>query len=769
MVICKENGWIISTKNTSYVIGLLVGKPVCFYYGKRLPDDSDIAVLFREVTHAMGTSTTYLPDESKMLTLDVLPLEVSTLGKGDYRTPSVELEFADGHITDFVFESAEVRQAENHPCLPTPRGVSEELVLNLKAEGSSLELHYIVYEETDVIGKYAVLKAEGDLVVRRFASSSLSLPNHSYELVSTYGSWANEGNRAIMALKPGRFAFGSDNGASSNRHNPCFAIREANKGHFGGNAYGFNLVYSGNHEEAAELDTFGNITVQTGISPNGLHRHLKEGDSFASPIAVLTYSDSGLDGVSKHFQSFVRESVVPMSFAHKARPVVYNNWEATMFDFTKAKIESLMKKASDIGAELFVLDDGWFGARDSDKAGLGDWTVNKKKIPGGLESLAKHAKKLGMRFGIWMEPEMVNEDSDLYRAHPDWIIRDARLAPSKSRHEWVLNLTKPEVADFVYEAVAGVLKSAEISYVKWDMNRPFSDIADPNGQSSFIYDYYVSFYKVLGRIVADFPEVLFENCASGGNRFDLGMLSFFAQSWMSDCTDSFQRILIQSGLSLGYPLSVMSNHVAAKVSNQLLRETTLDDKFDVAAFGILGYELDLNDMSPLDEEILKKQIAFYKEHRETFQFGSFTELESFDGGEDASWQAKGENEVFVAQFKRVASIAPRPGRLIARELEEETMYHFAVREQSVPLTKFGHLINMVSPIHLNPEGHLITTLNRRRDMKSEHDEGVVAGSVLLSVGAPLSPEWLGVGYDDHTRLMGDFGARLYHIAPAKEK
>jgi alpha-galactosidase len=695
-----------------------------------------------------------------------MALEYSTAGRGDFGFPSLILERPEGMVFDFAFADFWIGPPKAESPFPIPHGAKEELILEGidKAMKARLRLHYLLYEKENVVGRYVEIVNEGAtaLTIRKAASFQLALPNRDFALGALYGSWANEGNLLFKPLRPGRFVNESLMGASSSRHNPFCCLLEKEGGLFHGSAYGFNLVYSGSHEETAELDAFGRVRIQGGVSSLLFDKTLGQGERFFTPVAVLSFSDAGENGLRRQMASFAEDCVIPEPWKGKERPIAFNNWEATMFSFDERKIRKLMCEAASLGMELFVLDDGWFGSRSDDSRGLGDWEPNPKKLPGGLKGLASYAQKLGLRFGIWMEPEMVNEDSDLFRKHPDWIIAEMAHKPLKGRHQFVLDLTKKEVRDFVYGAAAGVLRSADISYLKWDFNRPMSDF--PRSEGTFVYDYCVGLYEILGRLTRDFPQVLFENCASGGNRFDLGMLSYFPQSWMSDDTDSFERILIQGGSSIGYPLSAMSNHVAAKTSNQLLRVTSLDAKFDVAAFGVLGYELDLGDLSPLDEKIIKKQISFYKAHRRLFQFGEFAILRKFGSGNREWWQVGTDEEAVIGQFEKLQEPAPEEGRLIGHGFEDAALYAFASRPETISLRKFGHLINLMSPIHIREEGHLQAFLANHKGLDSETATGLVSGAALNSVGAPLPQEWLGTGLAPGTRVVGDFGGRLYHLA-----
>lgn len=761
----EKDYFLFSTATTSLVLHVNeVGKLVCEYYGSRISSLEEAPSLTSPHPFIQGTSLAY-DEKHQNVSLDYLHNEFSTPGKGDFHAPSLVLSEGQEVVFDFVYDSFEVKTPEKIPGLPTPHGAKEEVVITCleKARKAKLRLHYLVYEEEDVIGRYLEIVNENEAVlsVHKAASLQLCLLNHGDSLVSLYGAWANELNPEEAPLRHGRFLNESMSGLSSNRHNPFFLIKEKGGDAQHGACYGFNLVYSGNHQESVELDTFEVVTIQSGISPFLFKKDLAKEEHFYTPMAVMSYSKEGTNGLSLHYQDFVNDCVIPSVWKGRIRPIVYNNWEATMFSFNKAKLTSLMKEASALGIELFVLDDGWFGERNDDRHGLGDWECNTKKIPGGLASLSKEAKKLGLKFGIWMEPEMVNKASKCYQAHPDWIIHDGVHEPTEGRHQYLLDLRKKEVQDFVYASVSNVLNSADISYLKWDCNRMMSDF--PEGYTSFFYDDVVGLYSVLERLVEDFPNVLFENCASGGNRFDLGMLSYFPQSWLSDDTDSFQRLTIQAGAAYGYPLSVMSNHVAAKTSNQLLRLTSLDSKFDVASFGVLGYELDLNDLTPLDKKIIQGQIAYYKEHRPLFQFGHRYQLASFKEGNDEAVEILAKDEAIVGRYEKLQKPSPEEARLTAVGLDEKSHYLYQSRPESLSMKKFGHLVNMASPIHLKEEGFLINTISARHDLASEVEKGMASGTALLSGGVALAQEWSGVGYSSEVRLVGDFGGRLYAL------
>lgn len=765
MITIENNFFLLSGKTTSLLLHVTAQKKVVTeYFGSKILNLSEAAALSRKYVYAQGSAVSYDPKDPSC-SLDQLKADYGTAGRGDFAYPSLILSNKDGGVFDFVFYSYEVRKPQTIPGLPTPHGASDELVIRCvePVMKATLLLHYLVYGDNDVYGRYLEVVNDNDipLILSRVESFQLVLPNREYSLVTLYGSWANENNREEVRIGHGRLVNESICGLSSARHNPFFLIKEKGANHQNGVCYGFNLVYSGNHEESLELDSFDSLHIQSGISPLYFRKSLVKGASFATPLAIMAYSREGTNGLSHLMQRFVNDCVIPPHFHELQRPVVYNNWEATTFKFNKSKLLALMKEASELGVELFVLDDGWFGERNDDSHGLGDWEVNKKKIPGGLKSLSDAASLLNLRFGIWMEPEMVNPQSKCFKDHPDWIIQDQFHQPLESRHQFTLDLSKKEVQDFVFDSVSSVLDSADISYLKWDCNRMMSDF--PSVPSSFFHDYLLGLYSVLRRLSDHYSDVLFENCASGGNRFDLGMLSYFPQSWLSDDTDSFQRFYVQSGAALGYPLSVFSNHVAAKTSNQMLRYTSLDSKFDIAAFGVLGYELDLNDLTPLEKSIIKGQISYYKEHRDLFQFGTFSELKDFYEGNHALWETMRADEAIIGSYEKLQTPAPGEGHLEGIGFKPDALYHYVSRPESISLKKFGHLINYSTPVHVKEDGLLVTFLSKKHDMKSEREEGDVSGSALLSGGVCLAQEWSGVGYGENIRLVGDFGGRLYDI------
>ncbi len=760
MIEVRDKEVLLSTKSTSYLLSYSKANYLtCEYYGSRLSSFEEAKPLVSDLIINQGTELN-IDDKNLNLSLNQMKLELSTLGRGDFFSPSLIIKNSRSMIFDFKVDKVEVVKPIIHNILPMPRDPSEELVICLADNDMHVvvELHYILYSESDIICRYikVINQDSQPLHILKAMSMQLGLVNHNSTLVSYYGNWANELNVQQTKITHGRIVNESLTGSSSNRHNPFFIVKEDNCNAINGNCYGYNLIYSSNFEESVEMDSFSKIRVQVGINSTLFDKSLLQGESFVTPCALLSYSSNGYNKLSKEFQTFINNHIVKKKFNFESRPIAYNSWESCYYKYNKRKIKSLIRKASKLKMELFVLDDGWFANRNDDAHGLGDWEVNRRKLPGGLKSLANYAIKKKMKFGIWMEPEMVNENSRLYKNHPTWIIQDGIHTPIKGRNQYVLDLTKKEVQDFVFDSVSKVIESADISYVKWDYNRNISDM--PNS-GTFFYDYICGLYSVLNRIVDKYPYILFENCASGGNRFDLGMLSFFQQSWISDNTDSFKRGEIQKGARLGYPLSVMSNHVSGKTSNQLLRYTSLDSKFNVACFGILGYELNLCDLKPVDIKCIKKQILFYKKHRDVFQLG----VSSFIGRDDNSYsiQAQHNGKIIAAKYYTHTIPNPKEYHLRLLDTEKNCDYSFYSRIQNRDFARFGSLINMVSPIHIKEDGALIHFISNRFTMDGEYIHGIISGKILENSGIALPMLWSGTGISNSMSIIHDFDSRLY--------
>lgn len=774
MITCQSDEFRLDTERTSYWFRVTpFGHLEHIYYGTRLPQDQPVAPLLLKRTAVLGSSVLY-NDSDPTYCLDSLCLEWSGIGKGDYRDTPAEIKMPDGTFTtDFVYQSHRVVEGFlPMQTLPSAYGQTQdcttlEITMKDESNGVTLLLYYTVYADADIITRRAMLQNSGNkpLVVRRLLSLMLDMPNREFTLVTLDGGWIKEAHRNDRKLSYGMHVNSSTTGASSNRHNPGFLLAAKGVTEDHGMVYGFNLVYSGNHYGAVELSNHDLVRVGIGINPHCFEWPLAPGAQFETPEAVLSFSDHGFNGLSRQMHAFINRHIVRGDWKDKERPVVLNNWEAHFFKFTRGKLVRLARRAKKIGIEMFVLDDGWFGARNSDRAGLGDYTINHKKLPRGLSEFSKKIHCMGMQFGLWFEPEMVNEDSELYRAHPEYALTTPGKTPSKGRNQLVLDLCNPAVRDYIVEHVAQILDENQIDYVKWDCNRHISDACSPmlSEQGMFYHSYILGLYEVLDRIFRPRPHILFESCSSGGNRFDLGILCYSQQVWTSDDTDPIERLQIQGGLSYLYPLSAMGAHVSEAPHQQTLRDTPLSTRFNVAAFGCLGYELDLKFLSRVQLREVKAQIAFYKQYRHTLQYGVFSRG---DAGKNNKvvWHCmdKAEREGITGFFQTLSTASEGFDRLCFAQLKEDVYYSVETRPQPLLLRRFGGLVKHILPVTLDPNGWILRTANRLFCLIDcvEQYEGY---GCTLQGGVLLNNQFVGSYYNDQTRLLGDYGSNLYVV------
>lgn len=681
---------------------------------------------------------------------DDKPLEWSGCGRGDYRESPLELT---GVSSDFRYRDWTISDGCSPiSCgLPQAHGGSETLKLTLEQPGALLHLYYTAFPTA--LTRRAVLENTGTqpITLNKMMSFCVDLPG-SYTMASFHGGWIAEMRRQNTPVGGSRVINESLSGASSNRNNPGFLLYEEDASEDFGRVYGFNLVYSGNHYSSAQRSLQGLTRVNMGINPSNFSLTLAPGESFETPEAVLCCSDQGFGGLSQRMHRFVLDHIIPEYWNGRLRPVLFNSWEGCMFDFNQHRLLDLASKAKSLGCELFVLDDGWFGQRDNDKAGLGDYTVNKKKLPDGLEGLSRKLQSKGMEFGLWFEPESVNPDSDLYRAHPDWALTDD-FAPVYERNQLLLDLTKPEVRDYIVEHVSRILDNAGITYVKWDMNRHSIALG------AKAHEFILGVYDVMERIFRPRPQILLENCSSGGNRFDLGMLCYSPQIWCSDDTDPIERLTIQEGLSYLYPQSTFGTHVSAAPHAQTLRNTPLSTRGNVSFFGCLGYELDLKYLLSVEMKEIKAQIAFYKRFRRVFQFGTFRR--SREG-----WQVSDGKITLCGVFHKLQPAAPGYECLRVKGLNRGQRYRYTSLEQVIRIGQFGELVKHVAPVSLNPNGAILRIADSRFTMPSGTESGVATGAALES-GLMLLPRFRGTGYDQNQRTSADFGSDIYIIEEAE--
>jgi alpha-galactosidase len=619
-------------------------------------------------------------------------LEYPVAGIGDYRVPALVTENADGStVLDLRYAGHRVVAGKPPvPGLPSTYVETEseadtvEIDLADAPTGLEVRLSYTVFRDLPVVARSSVIRNGGALPVRLTTamSASLDLPDADWRFVHLSGTWARERHVIERRLAPGRQSVGSQRGASGYEHNPFLILCRETTDEEHGEAYGLSLVYSGNFLAEADVDARSTTRVRLGIAPDGFAWRLEPGDAFSVPEAVLTYSDAGLGALSDAYHRLYRARLVRGAWRDRPRPVLINNWEGTYFDFDEPKLLEIAAASRDLGVELFVLDDGWFGQRDDDTSSLGDWFVDRRKLPDGIDGLARKVEALGLRFGLWIEPEMVSPRSRLFAEHPDWAVGVPGRPRTEGRQQLVLDMSRPEIVDHLFGVLSDVLAGGPVSYVKWDMNRnitePYSLALPPDRQGEFFHRYILGVYELYARLTAAFPDILFESCASGGGRFDPGMLAFAPQTWTSDDTDAVERLRIQWGTSLVYPLSTMGAHVAAVPNHQTGRLTPLATRAAVAFFGVFGYELDPTRLTADERRAVIDQVAFYKAHREVLHDGRFVRLRSpFEGdGNETAWMSVApDRRTAVVGFYRVLNDpVPGPDRLRLRGLDPAASY-----------------------------------------------------------------------------------------------
>ena len=645
----RKDTFHLYNDSISYIMTILPnGQMGNLYFGKRLHLKEDYSYLLEMRARPMSSCVF---DEDNRFSMEHIRQEYGVFGTTDYRMPAVEIVQEDGsRIVDLRFEGSRTQSGKPKlPGLPATYveddDEAETLVLTLRDSltGVRAELSYTIFKNDGIIARSVRFINDGaqELHLTSAMSLCLDLPDSDYDWIQFSGAWARERYPRQRHLEQGIQSVGSMRGNSSHNHNPFVILKRPTADETQGEAMGFSLVYSGNFLAQAEVDTYDTTRFTMGIHPAGFDWKLSPGSSFQTPEAVLVYTDKGLNHLSQTYHRLYRTRLARGYWRDRTRPILLNNWEATYFDFTEEKLLGIARKAKDCGVELFVLDDGWFGKRNGEHAGLGDWIVNKDKLPAGISGLAERIEEMGMKFGLWFEPEMVNEDSDLYRAHPDWIIQTPGRKPSHGRFQYVLDFSRKEVVDCIYGMMEKILSDAAVSYVKWDMNRSITECysaALPADRQGEVYHRYIlGVYDLYERLTSKFPHVLFESCASGGGRFDPGLLYYAPQGWTSDDSDAIERLKIQYGTSYCYPVSCMGSHVSVTPNHQVNRLTPLDTRANVAYFGTFGYELDLNALTPQEQEEVKRQTAFMKEYRHLFQFGTFYRLESPFEGNVAGW------------------------------------------------------------------------------------------------------------------------------------
>lgn len=613
-----ERAIYLAGKNYAYVLYVdRCGNLQNLHYGAKI-EKADISYLIDRI----GEPVTRELHDLNFFSHERLRCECGAYGRGDYREPTVIVERGDGGtVSEFRYVRHTLQDGAPHmKGLPHAHSGGRTITVTLRdvCSNTELDLYYTVWDDSDVLVRNITMRNTGKetLAVKKAFSFCVDLPDCRYKMLRLHGAWTRERTPEITDIGHGVVRLQSMRGASGFEIHPFTALLEDDCTETQGVCYGVQLVYSGSFALTAEVNSYGVVRLQGGINDTQFCWELKAGDAFTTPQALLCYTSQGMGALSRAYADFIREHIVNPAYVYKHRPIVINNWEATYFDFDNEKLFAIIDEAAQLGVDTFVLDDGWFGRRNDASLGLGDWFVNEKKLAGGLKTVIERCRQNGLRFGLWFEPEMVSPDSDLYRTHSDWAIHKTGIEPIVGRKQFVLDFTRKEIVDCIYESMRKLLSENDISYVKWDMNRfiteCYSESLPPDRQGEFMHRYILGVYELAERLVSSFPNVFFEGCASGGGRFDAGMLYYFPQLWTSDDTDGYERARIQWGTSMCYPLSAMSCHVSACPNHQTGRTTSLPTRGAIASLGATGYELDPARLTEEEKDLCRTQITAYK-------------------------------------------------------------------------------------------------------------------------------------------------------------
>lgn len=685
----EEKVFRLCTQKTMYLIGVVDEEGFLghIYYGKRF-DDYHLSYLMRTNEAPYVPSTN---NRDRLSFLDTFPMEYSTHGTGDFRESSIRIRTKEGHLAcSLSYVSHQIIKGKPKlKGLPATFGKEDECeTLEITCMDTILQLEivlsYTVFHNVDAMTRSVRLKNNGDhsLAIEKVYSLCLDMDNEEYEMLTLHGSWGRERHIQRRTIGLGKQSVGSIRGESSHQEHPFMGILSKHATQDAGKVYGFHFVYSGNFLAQVEVNQFQNMRTTLGIHPEGFSWKLNAGEEFQAPEAVMVYTEDGLGGMTRCFHDLYRNHLIRSPYKNKKRPILINNWEGTYFDFNTDKLVDIAEEAGKLGIEMLVMDDGWFGKRSSDNCSLGDWTVNEEKLSGGLDHLVKQVNEKGLEFGIWFEPEMVSPDSDLYRAHPDWAIQIPGRNPGLCRNQYVLDISRKEVRDYIFESVSNILRSANIRYVKWDMNRPLSDLGsialNAEEQGELYHRYVLGVYELQERLISEFPYLLLENCSSGGARFDPGMLYYSPQIWCSDDTDAIERLAIQEGTALIYPLSTIGAHVSDCPNHTVGRVTPFETRGYVALAGTFGYELDVRRIPKEDKEMIPFQVEMYHKYNDLVREGDYYRIASYqENHEYDCWQVvskdKKESLVTYIQVLRKPNYHSRNIKL--KGLDENTWYY----------------------------------------------------------------------------------------------
>lgn len=674
----QRNQFHLTNGQISYIFQVLKnGSLGQLYFGKALRHREDFSHFQRNDLPTAASCHFYQDDPA--FSLETTRQEYPVPGKGDFREAAIEVVDSEGRLGNlFAYKGYEVVKGKPPLTgLPATYAGEEEattLIVTLEDHQVSarLQLSYTIFHHLPVITRTVKIENIGKhtLSLTKLMSSSIDLPDSEYKMVHLSGTWSRERHVKERELVQGISSVSSIRGASSHHDNPFIALKQKNTTEHLDEVYGFNFVYSSNFLAQVQVDHYETSRVMMGIHPHQFQWNLNANESFQAPEVVIVYSNEGLNGMSQAFHQLYRQHLIRDPWKKEERPVLINNWEATYFDFNEEKLVNIAKSAKDLGIELFVLDDGWFGKRNDDTSSLGDWFEDEDKLPNGLESLASKLKEMDLKFGLWFEPEMINPVSQLHKEHPDWIVGRPGEHFVFGRNQLVLDFSRPEVVNYLYEKMAGIISKTKLSYIKWDMNRnitdAYSSALNQEQQGEFFHRYILGVYDLYERLTTEFPDVLFESCAGGGGRFDPGMLYYAPQAWTSDDTDAVERLKIQYGTSLAYPIYSMGSHVSAVPNHQTLRKTPIDTRANTAYFGTFGYELNPLELKEEEREIIKTQVQFYKNHRKLIRDGDFYRLQSPFEENETAWMivSKDRKEALVGWYKVLATANPKKQQVL---------------------------------------------------------------------------------------------------------
>ncbi len=686
----KQKIFKLDAGNTSYIIGIVDDEQFLghVYFGRRLSDDSiPVESLMRINERPFVPSDN---NRDRITFYDSFPSEYPTPGLGDYRETCLEILDNRGHSAcklQYVSHSI-FKGKPSLDGLPATFGNDDdcttlEITCMDNFLGFEAVLIYTAFEHLDVITRSIRLSNKGadPLSLEKVLSCCVEFDGTNFDIISLHGAWGRERNIQRQSASLGKKVFSSGRGESSHQCNPFVAVAQSGATEDFGEVYGFNFVYSGNFYACCEGTQYETERVVMGINPTGFKWLLEPGQQFTAPEVVMVYSCEGTGGMSRTFHDLYRSHLIRGRYRDEKRPILINNWEATYFGFDTEKLLSIAREASSLGIEMLVMDDGWFGKRNDDTSSLGDWIVNEDKLKGGIKHLADEVNKLGMGFGIWFEPEMVSPDSDLYRSHPDWCIHVPGRAPALQRDQCVLDMANPEVVEAVYGMMKKILSEANITYVKWDMNRPLSDLGSSwlprERQGELSHRYMLSVYEMMNRLTTDFPHILLENCSSGGGRYDPGMLYYSPQIWCSDVTDAITRLEIQRGTAMVYPLSTMGAHVSDCPNHIVNRITPFETRGYVALAGTFGYELDVTRIPEEDRKMIPEQVRMYHKYNDLIRRGDYYRLANYsDNNIDDAWAvvSKDKSEVLVTYIQILQRPNCRSRRIRLKGLDENAVY-----------------------------------------------------------------------------------------------